>query len=320
MVVYMIGEKIREERNRQKIAGEELCYGICSTSTLSRIENGTQKPSLKVEEALLQRLGCNTVGLERNADRVEVEIYLLENELTVLTMHRQPVEEKLKEYERYIKKRGTNCNLEKQFLLMTKAIYAFYTGSQDILTVYQVLEEALTLSMPDYAKGYLRKVRLFTQTEITIINNMALILSKQNKDTQAIEMMQYLIRYLEEERADAEMVMKKYPMLLCNLAQMLKKQRRYYELLEICEKGIQFDNRFARSGSLAEFFFYKAVAYNALGQYSEAEECYTYAIMLYQVTGKPDCAQQLINEKDEFFISCCKKVPAQRDTVPSQRV
>lgn len=301
MAVYVIGETIREERTRRKISGEELCYGICSVSTLSRIENGVQKPSLKVEEALLQRLGCNTEGLARNADRSEVEIYRLENELTVLVMHRQPVEEKLKEYRSHVRARGTNSNLEKQFMLMIEAIQALYTGNRSLPGIYQSLEEALRLSMPDYREGDLRKVRLFTQTELTIINNMALVLDKQGKDIQAVEMLQCLIRYLEQEHADAEVTSKKYPMLLCNLAKMLDRQHRYQEVLELCEKGIRFDNRYARSVGLPEFFYYKACAYKALERHAEAEENYAYAMTLYQVTGKPQLAQQMRDEKEDFF-------------------
>lgn len=301
MVIYMIGEKIREERIRQRISGEELSYGICSVSTLSRIENGTQKPSLKVEEALLQRLGCNTTGLEYHADKNEAEMHHLETELTVLAMHGQPLEEKLQEYEQCIKTRGTNCNLERQFLLLIRAIDTLNKGQSELSAVYEDLTESLRLSMPDYAESDLYRVRLFSQTEITIINNMAMILYEQHEDARAIKMMQHLIRYAETERTDAEMIMKNYPMLLCNMAKILRRQKRYSELLDLCEKGIRFDNRYARSGGLAEFFCYKAMAQKKLGQYAEAEQSYAYAIMLYQVTGRTGYADQLIEEKDEFF-------------------
>ena len=63
MEIYRIGARIKEERVRQKLSQEDLCYGICAVSTLSRIETGIQKPSLKVEEALLERLGCSTENL-----------------------------------------------------------------------------------------------------------------------------------------------------------------------------------------------------------------------------------------------------------------
>lgn len=46
METYNIGKIIRETRTRRNISQEELSDGICSPVTLSRIENGMQKPSL----------------------------------------------------------------------------------------------------------------------------------------------------------------------------------------------------------------------------------------------------------------------------------
>ena len=57
MAHYAVGSLIREARERQKYSQEELCYGICTPSTLSRIENGVQAPGKKILESLMQRLG-----------------------------------------------------------------------------------------------------------------------------------------------------------------------------------------------------------------------------------------------------------------------
>ena len=81
METYRIGEIIREQRNRRNISQEELCFGICSVTTLSRIENGNQKPSLKVEEALLERLGHSTDNLIIYADDNEIKKHRLEDEI-----------------------------------------------------------------------------------------------------------------------------------------------------------------------------------------------------------------------------------------------
>lgn len=255
MAVYTVGQKILEERKRQKISAERLCEGICSVSTLSRIENGGQKPHRKVEEALLQRLGCNVEVEERNIDPREMEISRLEHEINDLMYHQKPITELLGKYRNCIQERGTSSNLEKQFLLMAEAIEAFYQHKWELPVVYKQLEEALQCSIPAYKESGLRKIPFFTQTEIVIINNLALVLMEQDKDVEAIEMLQHLIRYMEEQCEDTATVMGKYPMLLCNLAKLLRRQKRYKELLITCEKGIQYDNKWARSGGLAAFFF-----------------------------------------------------------------
>ena len=37
--MYTVGAIIKNEREKHKISQEELCFGICAVSTLSRIEH-----------------------------------------------------------------------------------------------------------------------------------------------------------------------------------------------------------------------------------------------------------------------------------------
>lgn len=47
MAVYTMGSIMKEARIRNRLSQEELCYGICSVSTLSKIEKGYQMPAAK---------------------------------------------------------------------------------------------------------------------------------------------------------------------------------------------------------------------------------------------------------------------------------
>jgi len=55
-----LGEVIRSLRKKAGLSQEELSEGICSPVSLSRIENGIQKPSSYVLESLLNKLGTST--------------------------------------------------------------------------------------------------------------------------------------------------------------------------------------------------------------------------------------------------------------------
>ena len=50
------GKIIIDRRRELDMKQEDLCRGICSRQTLSRIENGRHKPSRFIAEALLTRL------------------------------------------------------------------------------------------------------------------------------------------------------------------------------------------------------------------------------------------------------------------------
>ena len=57
MAFYMFGDYIREQRERMGVTQEDLCEGICSPGTLSKIENGRQGVRLNQYIALMERLG-----------------------------------------------------------------------------------------------------------------------------------------------------------------------------------------------------------------------------------------------------------------------
>ena len=81
MAQYTVGDYIRENRKKAGISQEELAYGVCEASTLSRIESGSQMPSRRTYEALMQKLGkeCFTVFLlfkqEGNGDLPVGNVY-----------------------------------------------------------------------------------------------------------------------------------------------------------------------------------------------------------------------------------------------------
>ena len=58
-----LGEIIYHLRKKAGLTQEALADGICSSVSISRIENGNQMPSGKVLEQLLERLGTGTYQL-----------------------------------------------------------------------------------------------------------------------------------------------------------------------------------------------------------------------------------------------------------------
>ena len=59
----MIGNRIKELRNNQKLTQEELSEGIVSRTYLSLIEKGSVQPSNNVLVKLSERLGVNVNDL-----------------------------------------------------------------------------------------------------------------------------------------------------------------------------------------------------------------------------------------------------------------
>ena len=82
MEIYIIGKLIGEFRKRKKISQEELSFGICAVSTLSKIESGKQIPNRKTAEALLSKLGESVPGNFLVMSGSEVARLNLESKMT----------------------------------------------------------------------------------------------------------------------------------------------------------------------------------------------------------------------------------------------
>ena len=65
------GILLRMERLRQKKEQKEICTGICSVSTLSKIENGKQKADPVMLKKLYQELGISYLSDETEINRIQ---------------------------------------------------------------------------------------------------------------------------------------------------------------------------------------------------------------------------------------------------------
>lgn len=324
MEIYRIGSKIREERIRQKLSQEELSYGICAVSTLSRIETGMQKPGLKMEEALLERLGCSTENLVFFASEEEVLKHSLEVDMNFKLMRREAdIKAEMEKYEKLIAEQGASGNLEKQYYMMVKASYDSYMGGKPPEQCYSMLKKALLLTMPDFKMRRLHAIRLMTLTEINILNNMAIKLYEMQSTGLAMKYMYFLVDYLERDNISKDVIVKRYPMLLVNLAKLEAKVGDFRQVLFLCKKGIQFCREYGRLVPMAEFYYYKAVAYAKFGSMKKAMKSYEYAICLGKASAKNELAE-LIKEEYQNVItySKCKKEyqhDQPQDTDPPKR-
>lgn len=73
-MIYNIGTLIKSRREELKISQEDLCAGICSVSTLSRIENGHGVSTQSHATMLLQRLGYydTTAFIFQSGEEIEM--------------------------------------------------------------------------------------------------------------------------------------------------------------------------------------------------------------------------------------------------------
>ena len=239
MARYIVGDAIRDLRVHKGITQEELSEGICTPATLSKIENGSQTPSRKTYEALMQRLGqpgnlfSSYMGREEFY-RFKLCTFVLR---AIANGDREETERLLKQYKTELQK--TNI-LGNQFFLYTQALYHAMTGKEPEY-VLQELEAALKLSMPDYSgedrNVFFTKRHFYTFNELYIINNIGIQVWELGKEGEAEALFLFLKNYLERCNLDEEERARIYPVVLGNLGILKIRQRHFAEASILCAQA-----------------------------------------------------------------------------------
>ncbi|MCY1690815.1 helix-turn-helix domain-containing protein [Exiguobacterium sp. SL14] len=55
-VIHSVGDKIKQERKKQRMTQKDLCEGICSQAEISKIENGRNSPTIDLLQQICRRL------------------------------------------------------------------------------------------------------------------------------------------------------------------------------------------------------------------------------------------------------------------------
>ena len=118
--MYFIGSLIKSEREKHRVSQEELCFGICAVSTLSRIENNEQTPTMEKAVALLSRLGLEGSSYMSFISEEEYLFFVIRRDTEAILAHREYM--RAYEYVMAQKEYLEKNKFRKQFLLAMDAI------------------------------------------------------------------------------------------------------------------------------------------------------------------------------------------------------
>lgn len=296
MAHYAVGSLIRDARERQKYSQEELCYGICTTSTLSRIENGVQAPGKKILEGLMQRLGIADPIYNSYLSREEMERYEIEEQLTRCLARKEYaraakyvdiLEERLKESS----KREYGIKLEEQYLYFARALICKNQG-ESAERIQELLLAAIHMTIPEFDGIHIR-ARLLTFHEISILNNIGCAYHAMGKVWDALRLLFELMEYIEGNAAGDGELSVKYLMILQNLSSWMGQERQYKEALELCQKGIDYCVEYGKMHIFPMLLCNKACALAELGQYEMSKEIFYQSIAIFQAMSQHERAEQI---------------------------
>ncbi|MBR4669091.1 MAG: helix-turn-helix transcriptional regulator [Butyrivibrio sp.] len=237
MSVYKKSKLLKSHRVEKGFSREKLSEGICDITTLKRYENEGMLPSEDNYRLLQEKMGGRPeqiimsydMGLFVDGDRyVEYENLLNNQKYDELRMKMQILKEGLKNVE----------SVEKEQFLARLETLTYYDYTKEML---EIQEGLLKKSVPDYKDGEFSITRLYNDTELNLLNDIAITNDKIGCTEMAVKIFEKLDVYLEqaEDNKDSMIAVKIY----FNYANTLGLSGQYEKSIEICKKGIALEKK-----------------------------------------------------------------------------
>ena len=264
-----IGSMIKSRRSNFRLSQEELCFGICTASNLSKIENGQLLPTRGTFEALMERLGMNHEMYPSYLSNVDEAIYNLQHDFNEHYSCGNLTEacETLAKLDAIRELDMTH----EHFVRLSKLLVESKKG----MAIDKQLKEyanAIKLFAKDFS---LEKIRFgcFTKTELNVINAFALRLHKSGDENMPIKVLYELLKWIDNHTDDIDLYVVVYTKLLYNLSTFVGRIGDDAEVLKLCDTGIELCLRYGKYKYLAGLLFNKGYVLVNTGRIDEAHVC-----------------------------------------------
>ena len=223
--VLTLGGLIRELRTEQKVSQIILCKGLCSKSTLSKIENDTTQPDIALAQALLQRLGIDDKIFSFLGNSHETQLQEIQEKAihTLISFHDQNISY-INSMEKLVNDKDL---LYKQYIEFKKFNYI----DENLEKIAQ-LRKALDITLPNFDISHILDYRL-SWLELTILNNLSAAYADSSTPSVGIQYFYKILEYLKFNNIDILFYRRIYGITLTLLFRRLYRYSRYSEMIEL---------------------------------------------------------------------------------------
>ena len=226
-----IGDLIYRSRVDRNITQKQLCDGLCSVQTLSKIESGERMPDVFLLEYLLQRLGLSSDDLE---------IVLFEDEFREVEL-RDSIEEKIQNREFgeatkliEILPHPNASGIRMQYYHQMKAVLE--SAEERYTQAIVHIESALQYTGKE--RGYIGEISsIYGTKEIQLLCMMAQVYLLKGAPKKAKRILKEVILYLEHSTISDKELVKTFPKAVVLMAEVLEDKKERMEQVSRCEKA-----------------------------------------------------------------------------------
>lgn len=237
MEYYVIGDVVRDARWRHRLTQEELAFGICAVSTLSKIETGNRKPHCSTFEALMQRMGEPLPMHVQYIEKGELErrrlIKSLEHEMRI--RNEEHVRKILQKYESVP---GKESLLDAQWRRLAEAVIHLQ-DKNNASEVYKELDSVMHMTRPDFCGRWNSGRILYTHCEAMISQMIALCCQRLGQYGEAESILRELLLYYQKIFEDGDGVGEAEISIYHQLSELYFEMGQYPGSADFCAKGMQ---------------------------------------------------------------------------------
>lgn len=286
-----MGLFIRASREAKGYTMEEISRGICSVTTLSRIEAGERVVDYIMIEALMERMKIAKSEYEFVLDEDDYRQYMQREEIRRIINQKnyEQAEGKLMKYE---KNHGEKF-LHEQFIFLQKGLLKKH--KKEIGEAIELLKKALCITAPDYQQIILEK-GILSDTELTCLAELIQCIedSKEREKKQ-----KELYEYFKWCRVREKLYPIPYRRAMRYYAECLFRNEKFEKCITICNEVLE---ELAATSKLEDrnlIFELRAYAKEKLGFTNEEEKrlCLKDFLTAYYVTEFYDGEEKAQNLK-----------------------
>lgn len=236
-----LGDTLRQLRRQRGLSQEELAEGICSTVSISRIENGNQMPSQQVLEALLEKLGT---GLYQICDvyyRSEKQQDFEERARTIIKLRDEMnMDQAWQELTKLQKDfpDDTHSRQLYQMVEVTLRLDCHHTDpdSYPIEETMELTKKALALTRPNFDYENF-PATVLTLNEVNLLHIMVGVLASMDRNMDALRLGERLYATLKKHKSDVVSYEHIKINVVMNLGAILAKMKMYQDALHYIDEA-----------------------------------------------------------------------------------
>lgn len=236
-----LGDTLRELRKQKRLSQEDLAEGICSTVSISRIENGNQIPSQPVLEALLEKLGTGLYQICNVYYRSEKQQDFEERAQTVIDLADEENVDRAWDELKLLQQDCPDDTRSRQLCWLVEATLRLQCHDTDpenypFEETLELAQKALSLTRPNFDYENFPS-SVLTILEVDLLHIIVAIYAGMDRNMEALRLGERLYASLKRHESDVISYERAKINVVRNLGAILAKMKMYQDALQYIDEA-----------------------------------------------------------------------------------